>query len=271
MKRLSSLVLTLYALGGLVLCLAVGIVLAQVAPYAAAMSRMNHGLLLDWLLADRGGEPGSAVLTLWFLGLCTAVGVLVLNLCACTWTRLLPRLKNVSRFHYWLLLLAHALMILILLGHLSQMIMGFKEEDVKLLPGQSKTFSGDLRVTVDGVHFVNDYGLLNLTYRQARRARTVNVFSQAQNTVHITLWRGPQRVAGGGLRILEPLRAGGDEADSVRLFPRRFRGEKSGGGSADRRLQSPDQYLFRGLPGLDCGVSAPGRQGLPAGEQAAAN
>ena len=43
MKRLSSLVLTLYALGGVVLCLAVGLVLAQVPPYAAAMSKMNQG------------------------------------------------------------------------------------------------------------------------------------------------------------------------------------------------------------------------------------
>jgi len=223
MKRLSSLVLTLYALGGLVLCLAAGIVLAQVEPYSAAMSRMNHGLLLDWLLAAGGGESGSAVLILWFLGLCVSVGVLALNLCACIWTRMLPRLKNVSSFNYWVLLLAHVFMILILLGHLSQMIMGFKEEGVKLLPGQSKTFPGDLRLTVEQVHFVNAPGLLNLTYRQGRRARTADVFSRVQNTVRISIWRGPERVAGGDLRILEPLLVGG-----MRLTLSDFFGDDSG-------------------------------------------
>ncbi|MFZ5450560.1 MAG: hypothetical protein ACOZF2_01615 [Thermodesulfobacteriota bacterium] len=226
MKRLSSLVLTLYALSGVVLCLAVGIVLAQVQPYAAAMNRMNHGLLLDWLLAGGGGEPGSKVLVLWFLGLCAAVGVLVLNLCACTWTRLLPRLQNRSPCQYWLLLLSHVLMLLILLGHLSQMTMGFKEEGVKFLPGQSRILPGNLRLTVEGVHFVNDPGLLNLTYRQGRRAHTVAAFNRVANTVRIALWQGPQQVAGGDLRILEPLLAG-----EVRLtlsdFFRDDSGEKS--------------------------------------------
>jgi hypothetical protein len=117
----------------------VGLVLAQVQPYNAAMSGMNQGLLLNWLLAAGGGVSGANLLVGWFLALCAAVGVLVLNLCACTWTRLLPRLKNGSRLDYWLLLLSHVLMILILLGHLSQMTLGFKEEGVKLLPGQSQT------------------------------------------------------------------------------------------------------------------------------------
>lgn len=243
MKRLSSLVLTLYALGGVVLCLAVGIVLAQVQPYNAAMARMNQGLLWDWLLAAGGGESGSAVLIIWFLGLCAAVGVLVLNLCACIWTRLLPHLKNESRFNSWLLLLAHVFMILILLGHLSQMTLGFKEEGVKLLPGQSKTFPGDLRLTVEQVRFVNDPGLLNLTYRQGRRARTRSVFNRAQNTVRVSLWRGPQRVAGGDLRILEPLRAGGMRLTLSDFF-RDDSGEKSRVGAVLTAAHNPLTRFF---------------------------
>jgi hypothetical protein len=209
MKRLSSLVLTLYALGAVVLCLAVGLVLAQVRPYSAAMSGMNHGMLLAWLLAGGGGAPGAKLLVSWFLALCAAVGVLVLNLCACTWTRLLPRLKNGSRFDYWLLILSHVLMILVLLGHLSEMTLGFKEEGVKLLPGQSQTLPGDLRLTVERVHFVNNPGLLNLSYRQARQALTTKTFNRAENTVRIALWQGSQRLASGDLHILEPLQAAG--------------------------------------------------------------
>ncbi|MDD2903107.1 MAG: hypothetical protein PHU44_11810 [Syntrophales bacterium] len=226
MKRLSSLVLTLYALSAVVLCLAVGIVLAQAPPFAAAMTRMDHGLVLDWLLAARAGASASKVLALWFVTLCTAVAILVVNLCACTWTRLLPRLKNVSRVNYWLLLLAHVLMILILLGHLSQMTMGFKEEGVKLLAGQSQTFPGDLRLTVEQVDFVNDPGILNLTYRQARRAHTRKAFNRTANMVRLALWRGPQRLAEGDLRILEPLLAG-----NIRLTLSDFFRDDSGGKS----------------------------------------
>jgi hypothetical protein len=243
MKRLSSLVLTLYALIGVVFCLAVGIVLAQVQPYAAAMSRMNQGLLWDWLLAGGGWEPGAKALVFWFLALCAAVGVLVLNLCACTWTRLLPRLKNSSCLNYWLLLLSHVLMILILLGHLSQMTLGFKKEGVKLLPGQSQTLPGGLRLTVERVHFVNDPGLLNLTYRQGRRAHTVAAFNRAANTVRIALWQGPQQVAGGDLRMLEPLLAGGMRLTLSDFF-RDDSGEKSRVGAVLVMAYNPLTYVF---------------------------
>ena len=259
MKRLSSLVLTLYALGGVVLCLAVGLVLAQVPPYAAAMSRMNHGLLRDWLLAGGGGGPGAKVMVIWFLALCVAVGVLVLNLCACTWTRLLPRLKTGSRLDYWLLLLSHVFMILILLGHLSQMVMGFKQEGVKLLPGESRTLPGNLRLTVEQVHFVNSTGLLNLTYRQGRRAHTVAAFDRAANTVRVALWRGTRKVAGGDLRILEPLLEGG-----VRLTLSDFYFQNSAAGLA-KCICNPE--MSQGTPPAAAGLQKTGNRTLAGGPE----
>lgn len=243
LKRLSSLVLTLYALSAVVLFLAVGIVLAQVEPYATAMNRMDDGLLLDWLLTEWGRGPGSKVLTVWFLGLCAAVAVLMLNLCACTWTKLLPRLKNESRFHAWLLLLAHVLMLLILLGHLSQMTMGFKEEGVKLLSGQSKTFPGDLLITVERVHFVNDPAFLNLTYRQGRRAHTREVFNRAENTVRLSIWQGPQKLAEGDLRMLEPLLAGKIRVTLSDFF-RADTGEKNRVGAVLAVVSNPLTHFF---------------------------
>ena len=127
--------------------------------------------VLATIIQTAGSSPrrtGAKMLVFWFLALCAAVGLLVLNLCACTWTRLLPRLKTGSRLDYWLLLLSHVFMILILLGHLSQMVMGFKQEGVKLLAGESRIFPGDLRLTVEQVNFVNSTGLLNLTYRNGQ-------------------------------------------------------------------------------------------------------
>ena len=117
MKRLSSLLLTLYALGAVMLFLVIGMVLAQVKPFSAAMPAMDQGLIRDWLPVALGGGAVPCLMGLWFLALCASVGLLVANLCACTITRLLPRLKNSGRVHSWLLLLAHVLMVLILLGH----------------------------------------------------------------------------------------------------------------------------------------------------------
>jgi len=209
MNRMSSLTLTLYALGAVLICLAAGMVLAQVKPYSAAMPSMDHQLILDWLLTAFSGEPAAAVLGVWFLALCASVGLLVLNLCACTLTKLLPRLRNGARTHSWLLLLAHVLMILILLGHLSQMTLGFKQEGIKLLPGQSKELPGGISLTVDVVDFEDDPGLLNLTYRQARRAHTASAFNRQKNLARISLSprEGPDMA--GELRILEPFLADG--------------------------------------------------------------
>jgi hypothetical protein len=203
-KQLSSLLLTVYALGGVVLCLVTGILLAQLRPFSLVMPSMDHRLILDWLLAAFQGGATSLALGIWFLALCASVGLLVVNLCACTLTRLLPRLKNGTRLHSWLLLLAHVFMVLILLGHLSQMTLGFKEEGLKLLPGQSVELPGGLLLTVDQVQFRDDPGLLNLDYRQARKAHTTSAFHLERNLVGISLRQGDGPVVKGQLRLLEP-------------------------------------------------------------------
>lgn len=209
MRSLASLTLTLFALGALVLLLAMGVILAQVRPYSGLMTAMDGGLILDWLLTETDGRSGSTLLRIWFLGLCAAVGLLVVNLCACTWTRLLKRLRNGVRLHAWLLVLAHALMVLILLGHLSQMTLGFKEEGIRLLPGQSRELPGGRRLTVLDVRYLNDPAILNLTYRQARRAHTVAAFSREGNSARVALRSGAGRTAEGEVRIMDPLLTGG--------------------------------------------------------------
>ena len=208
MKALSSLKLTVYALAGVVLVLVAGMILAQVQPQAQAMKAMNAGLVRDWLLAGPDQEGHNQV-AVWFVALCLAVGILVVNLAACAWTRLWPRLKNGARCHDWLLFLAHVLMILILLGHLSQMFMGFKFECLKILAGQERTFPGGLRLKVEKVSYVNDPAQLNLTYRQARRAYTRAAFNRAENQVLVSLWQDESKLREGVLRVLEPLVAGG--------------------------------------------------------------
>lgn len=243
MNRLSSLTLTLYALGAVLLCLAVGMALAQLKPFSAAMPAMDHGLILDWLLSAFSGEPAAALLGGWFLALCASVGLLVLNLCACTLTRLLPRLRNGARVHSWLLLLAHALMVLILLGHLSQMALGFKQENIKLLTGQSRELSGGILLTVEAVDFVDDPALLNLTYLQARKAHVASAFHRQRNMARISLTRNGEPVLAGELRILDPLLSGGLRI-TLSDFYRDDSGVKPQVGAVITAIHNPMANLF---------------------------
>ena len=243
MKALSSLTLTLYALGALVLCLAVGMILAQAPPYSQAMPAMDQGLILDWLLDQLAQGQGVSLLAVWFLALCCSVGLLVLNLCACTWTRLLPRLRNGSRLQNWLLLLAHVLMILILLGHLSQMTLGYKEEGVKLLAGAGHELPDGLRLRLDQVVFTGDPAQLNQTYRQARVVQTRQAFDLEKNQVRVSLWRAGRQVDSGRLRILEPLCAQGLRM-TLSDFYRDDAGDQPRVGAVFTASHNPLTYVF---------------------------
>ncbi len=224
MKMLSSLNLTLWALGAIALCLLIGMILAQVPLSSALVASMNKGLVLDWLIDAVSAGAGPVALAVWFAALCASVGLLVLNLGACTYTRLWPRLMHAKRVHTVLLFMVHALMIVILLGHLSQMTMGFKDESMRLLPGQSVELPDGLSLTLDTATFVDDHSLLNLTYRQGRRAQTTTAFHRELNTAGISLWRDGRKLESGEMRILEPL-----QIEGLRLTLSDFYLDKSNG------------------------------------------
>lgn len=212
MNKLASLNLTLWSLGAIVVCLLIGMILAQIPPTYGLVALMNKGLVLDWLIDAVEEGAGAAALAVWFLALCGSVGMLVLNLAACTYTRLWPRMNNGHGLHRVLLFLVHVLMIVILVGHLSQMTIGFKDESIRLLPGNSVPLSEGVSLTLEGLTFVDSTDLLNLNYRQGRNVQTSTAFHRELNTAQIVLWRDGVKAGGGVLRILEPLKI-----DGVRL------------------------------------------------------
>lgn len=209
MNKLSSLNLTLWALGAISFCLLVGVVLAQVPPSSRYVALMNKGLVLDWFLSAFSEGLGPLLIAIWFVALCASVGLLVINLCACTYTRLWPRFMRGKRLHNTLLFLVHALMIVILTGHLSQMTMGFKDESVRLQPGQSVELPNGTRLVLDNLTYADDKALLNLTYRQARRVQTTTAFNRDLNSARISLWQDGMKIDSGMIRTLEPLKAAG--------------------------------------------------------------
>lgn len=206
MERLSSLKFTLASLSALMIWLGLGVFLGQPKLLAASFFDMNRMLILDWLLGPAWSQP---LAPLWFLGLCLGVGVMLLNLGACTLTRLLPRLRAGNALKGWLLTLVHLVMLAVLLGHGAEMAMGHKQEELRLLPGQTVALPGGLTLSLEAVRFVSDTSVINLPYRRARWVWTSTAFKLQDNWARVVMRRDGQVVSRGELRILEPMKTEG--------------------------------------------------------------
>ncbi len=221
LERLSSLKFTLWTLAVLVAWLGLGVVLAQVPTLAPGFKLMNQILLLTWLLGPAWQVP---LVPLWFLVLCLGVGVMLLNLAACTLTRLLPRLRSSNRAAGWLLTLAHLVMLVVLLGHMAEMGIGHKQEDVRLLPGQRYQMADGRNLTLDSVSFVADPAILNQPYRQARWINTRQAFDRQANWAQVAV-SGQAEAARAQLRIMEPLLSQGVRITLTDFFSQQAEGE----------------------------------------------
>lgn len=206
MERLSSLKFTLGSLFALMIWVGVGVYLGQAKLLAASFFDMNRMLILDWLLGPAWNQP---LAPLWFLGLCLGVGVMLLNLGFCTCTRLLPRLRAGNALKGWLLTLVHLVMLAVLLGHGAEMATGHKQEELRMLPGQTLELPGGLVLSLESVTFVSDPSVINLPYRQARFAWTSDKFKPADNSALVVIRRQGQEVVRGDLHILDPMKIEG--------------------------------------------------------------
>ncbi len=201
MQRLSSLKFTLGSLAGLMIWLGLGVVLLQPKLLGPSFQEMNCMLILDWMLGAAWNKPLAPI---WFLGLCLGVGVMLLNLGACTLTRLLPRLRPGNRLRGWLLTLVHLVMLVVLVGHGAEMVLGHKQEELRLVPGQTISLPGGLSLRLERVRFTSDPSVINLPYRRARWVWTSSAFHRRENWVQVRVSRADQELWHGKLRILEP-------------------------------------------------------------------
>ena len=201
-ERLSSLKFTLASLGGLMLLLALGMVLSRIKAFAPQFDAMNRTLLLDWLLGPAWSQPTVAI---WFVGLCLGVGVMLLNLGACTFTRLLPRLRGSSKAKGWVLTLVHLVMLAVLLGHGAEMGLGHKQEDLRLMPGQSHELPDGSRITLERVEFKDDPAILNLPYAQARWSLVRGKFHAWDNSAELSFMENGRETSRSEIRMLRPV------------------------------------------------------------------
>ncbi|MFH1059164.1 MAG: hypothetical protein V1797_10885 [Pseudomonadota bacterium] len=201
LERLSSLKFTLASLAGMMLLLGTGMVLGNMKTFSLQFAAMNRTLLLDWLRGPAWEQPAVAI---WFLALCMGVGVMLLNLGACTFTRLLPRLRGASKVKGWTLTLVHLVMLVVLLGHGAEMGLGHKQEEIRLLPGQSHQLPDGGQLTVARVVFWDDPAILNLPYVKARWQLVAGKFSATENLVELVFVDPAGITQKAEVRILQP-------------------------------------------------------------------
>ena len=206
LARLSSLKFTLASLGGLMLLLALGMVLSRNKAFDPQFAAMNRALVLDWLRGPAWSEPAVAI---WFVALCLGVGVMLLNLGACTLTRLLPRLRGASQVKGWVLTLVHLVMLAVLLGHGAEMGLGHKHEDLRLLPGQAHDLPNGDRLTLERVAYRDDPAILNHPYPESRWLLVRGKFHAGENHVDLLFSEDRREAERAQIRLLQPVvRAG---------------------------------------------------------------
>ena len=200
-NRLSSLTLSFWALTFLAVWFGLGAITSYIPALRPGLDAMNGELVRDWIMNSAWKTPVAGI---WFLGLCAAAGIMVVNLFCCTWTRLIPRMTGTRRGSGRLLVLIHLIMVLVLLGHLSQMAFGTKAENVRLLPG-SNGQAGEYRIELRSLEFKDDPALLNYPYRPSRRILTRDTFHPKEDHAEVSVFLGEEQVLAGTIRMLEPL------------------------------------------------------------------
>ncbi|MFH1034378.1 MAG: hypothetical protein V1806_07715, partial [Pseudomonadota bacterium] len=212
--RLGSPRLAFILLCGLAVWLGLGVALAQITATAPLMRALNQGRGSVWLAGPGFGDP---LLLGWLLGLALWGGLLIVNLCCCS----LAWLAGRGALHNWrrgLLLLAHVLLALVILGHGASFLLGYKQSGARLLAGQELPLPDGGRIKLLEVHFQADPALLALNYRQARQAMTRAKFSRQDNWARVELTTADGRRQEGQTRYFEPLAQGSLSAHLVGFF-----------------------------------------------------
>lgn len=130
---------------------------------------------------------------------------MLLNLGCCTFTRLLPRLRAGNALRGWLLTLVHLVMLVVLLGHGAEMALGHKQEELRMLPGQTLELPGGLKLHLESVRFLSDTSVINLPYREARWTWTSTNFKPRENWAQVVISREGKVLRQGDLKILQPM------------------------------------------------------------------
>jgi hypothetical protein len=213
-EALSSLTFTTWTLVVLIAWFASGLLLARSESYSPGFAEMNGSLVREWLLTPDGG---SALLKVWFVGLCLAMVLLGVNLVFCSWNRIFRIIRVRFSGPKLVMLIVHFIFGLVALGHFGGFMLGFRHDKVRLQEAQSFRFQDGYDLTVTDIHFVDDHRVLHKT----RRELTRNEFHYRANYAEVVLRHNDRELGSDRLYVLRPVRRKGIQVTLKRFTPSR--------------------------------------------------
>ena len=203
--RIAALSTAFYLLAALILWLAVGIALARLPQTESVFEQMNRQLILEWLMDP---APKDRRVLAWFIGLCLLNLALFVNLLLCSLTRLSKRPITGKRAKSRLLFFIHILVLFIMLGHLTNMGVGYKYAHIRMAPGTSHTLPSGDTIFLERVHYALPVKYLTMDPHEARQSLTRKRFDIEQNYAGLRLIRENGETSAGTVYRLKPLKDG---------------------------------------------------------------
>ena len=199
-RKLSSLSFAGWSVVALIVWCTLGIVLAGTEGFSNQLHGMNDIIIRDWLTSP---QRGAFFWKVWFVGLCTAVVVLGINLIFCSWNKFASLIRvNRAGGSKYVMLAVHILFGLVALGHFGSFMLGYKYENIRLVEGQSFRFDRVFSIRLEDVHFVDDPRVLQMAYRDQTPAN----FHYRLNYGDMVLSKGGEEVYRGRVYVLKPIR-----------------------------------------------------------------
>lgn len=212
--RLGSPRLAFILLCGLILWLGFGVALAQMDSTAKLVRSLDQGRWLEWLAGPAFADP---VVAGWLAGLAVLGGLLLTNLACCSLAWLGGKGGGIGR-RRMLLLVAHMVLALVILGHGASFLLGFKQTNLRLTPSQAIELPEGRRIKLLAVRYAADPALLALDHRQARRAMTRAALSRRDNWARVELTDAQGHGHAGLARYFDPVIQGATSAHLVGFF-----------------------------------------------------
>jgi len=211
-EHLSSMQFTLLILSVLMLWFVWGIFLAESDGFRQGFNAMNRFLVPVWF-KNPHGLP--FLLKFWFVGLCSVMVILGINLVFCSWTKFLKIMQNKQAASRFVMLMIHMVFGFVALGHFGSFLLGYRYENVKLRENQSFPLPEGYAVSVKKIHFEDDLNILS----KRPRERKPGAFHPEANFCEVALIKNGKPVVQGKVYFLRPLVWEGIQVTLKRFTP----------------------------------------------------
>ena len=154
--------------------------------YKPGFKMMNEIHIFEWF-SDAWSE--TSVLVIWFILLCCSAVLLFINALFCSLTKQINIAMKSKMLQKWLFFILHCLFIIVLTCHGLTLIIGSKESNITLYPGESIIFKNIYKIEVSEVVFKDDINILKAEKKEQRALMTRKNINRKHNFAKISLFK----------------------------------------------------------------------------------